>query len=850
MALVMGWGLRSGLGERPSDARRLKRVILCQWTLTPIGRTCAGIVWMVRRVPDTGTSQKRGDRSMKKKPGPLATAPQAPATEPAPVPPGAKPRLGLRYTRETDSVLTLSWSIDLTWPTRLIGSLRHLPSRLDGYLLCVILLPLIILSLDSNVFFSKAGWLDAWIYYSHFRHLSEFKSALFPNTYYGSRMSWILPGYIVNQILPQLAANYVLHLGVYYTAALSLYFILKTFCGRATALLGLVAFTCNSYLWSAVGTDYVDGLGIACYLLALAILTRIRNADRARLGLSLAGTACAAVIYTNTVWLLFSPAFFLFYLFLRRPKGISNIVKATLHFGLWFGTGAAALTVVLGVVNYRIDGNFWFYLPSVLYTLQNANKAQPWHSASYDWVMRANWLIYPAITMLVVIACWLRRIAVGKQDITRAAGFFRLQFFFLSLIFVLLELKGMYMLEWTFYASYLIPASFLVLGSELFELNKERRPFLIAAVSAVALLLPWTGAGAPVWTVLAKMNSPLLLSIAAAAILVRVILPRNRYSFAACLVGFSLLNFYIRGKTGQSDERAQRPHGAENAFVRMTSSVDAIDQVRHGNRVLFWYDTHDPHLNEFDSINSFFLWGYTWIGRAFPAIDPVASERVTPGRMIAVLSSTSDSETLLEQANRAMKPRGLAVTLRARKEIDYEGVHYSITCMNLMRDPDILRPLAVSFDGKDGEGRLSVAEDRRRVAALPLDKWRTGEEDAVVERAGDGLHVRTGFVSRVSYGAIYAPLVAPDDGKYMFTLTYRLTDGHIAFGALNEDRNWLGQVGDTQSGGADDILEYVVDLRKGQKVLMLTTNNRPSGNKHSSFILKELNVFQYAQGTP
>ena len=585
-------------------------------------------------------------------------------------------------------MLTLSWSIDLNGPKQLIERLRRLPFRLDGYLLSIILLPLIILLLDSNVFFSKAGWLDSWYYYSYFRHLSEFKNVLFPNTYYGSRMSWILPGYIVNQVFPPLAANYILHLGTYYIAAVSLYFILKTFYSRATASLVVIVFTCNPYLWSAVGTDYVDGFGIACYLLALAILARIGSADHSRLRLSLAGAAYAAVIYTNTVWLLFSPAVLFFYLFLMRPTGGSTIVKAVIHFCIWFGTGAAALTLLLGVFNYRIDGNFWFYLPSILFTLQNANKAQPWHSANYDWVKHAIWLIYAAITMLVVMACWLRGAVTGRLDTTRAAGFFRWHFISLSLVFVLLEWKGMYMLEWTFYASYLIPATFLVAGSALLDIDKESKPLPHRVGGSPDSYPALVRHRLPVWTALSKVSPSLLFSVATGAILFRAILPGARLSLVTCLVGFALLNFYIRGVTGQSGEQAERPHGARNAFVRMTKSVDAIDQERQGGQVLFWFDTRDPHSDEFDSINSFFLWGYTWIGRAFPAIDPIANERVTPGRMIAVLSSKGDSGTLLEQANRTLKPRGLAVTWRARREIEYESVHYSITCMNLVRDPE------------------------------------------------------------------------------------------------------------------------------------------------------------------
>jgi len=782
------------------------------------------------------------------KPDPPAPAPPSPATEPAALASGR--RLGLQYIHQSDGVVTLSWSVDLKRSKRLMRRLFRLPP-VDANLVIIILLPLVVLFLDSNVFFAKPGWLDTWIYHSFFRHLFEFKSFLFPNTYYGSRMSWIVPGYIINRFFHPVAANYLLHLGVYYVGAFSLYYILTKFYNRPTALLGLIAFTCNPYLWGAIGTDYVDGFGVATYLLTFAILARIAaGGGSSRVGLVLAGATYAALIYTNTIWLLFSPAFLLLYLFLRRLRNISEITRATVHFGLWFAAGAGAITAVLGVINYRIDGHFWFYLPSIAYTLENATKPQPWHSTNYAWVGSAHWLIYPAVMLLASVVVLMRRPFTGKRDVPRMTRFFRMHFLFSVLVFVLLELKGLYMLEWSFYASYLIPATFLFAGAELFEIAGQTKPSVIALFFAVVLFLAWFGLGPAIWATILKTGLPAVLCVAAGAILLRAAMPGNGAALAACLIGFGLLNVYGRGSNGLYSEQADGPNHRGNAFVRMTESVEAIDQARHGGPVVFWFNSADPHSDEFDSINSFFLWGYTWIGRAFPAIDPVANERVTTGKMVAVLSTDEQGPQLLEKANRSLKPRGLAATWVTRREINYGGVRYGVTCLNLVRDPDLLRPLTATFDGQSGEARISEAANDRGTA-LPLDKWRAADKDAVIERTNDGLEIRTGSGSRVSYGAIYSRVVVSEDGKFLFTLNYHLIEGHIAFGALTEDRSsWLGQVGDVSGAGADGVLEYLVNLRKGQKAWLLITNNRPRESRASRLVVRQLRAYEFAKAAP
>ena len=139
--------------------------------------------------------------------------------------------------------------------------------RFDPYLLAVLLLPLIVLWHQDNTLFTPPGYIDPWFYLGFFRDLAEFKRNLFPDLYYGSRLSWILPGYLVHSLFSPVVANCVLHLTVHSVATFSLFSILRLTAGVRSAFLTTMVFCVNPWLWAATGWDYVDGAGIAYCLL-------------------------------------------------------------------------------------------------------------------------------------------------------------------------------------------------------------------------------------------------------------------------------------------------------------------------------------------------------------------------------------------------------------------------------------------------------------------------------------------------------------------------------------------------------------------------------------------------------
>src|SRR6185369_10691171 len=105
-------------------------------------------------------------------------------------------------------------------------------------------------------------------------------------------------------------------LAVFFTAEFSLYWLLKGAFDRRVAILSAISIALYPYFWAAIGWDYADGVGIAYYLLTMALVFNASKSKntRARWLLVCGGMAYAGLIYSNLTWIVFSPAFLALYL--------------------------------------------------------------------------------------------------------------------------------------------------------------------------------------------------------------------------------------------------------------------------------------------------------------------------------------------------------------------------------------------------------------------------------------------------------------------------------------------------------------------------------------------------------
>ena len=306
-------------------------------------------------------------------------------------------------------------------------------------LLLIGALPLIALALNPNLFFSPLDFVDPWVYLGYFHHLKEFSGSLFKGLYFANRLSWLLPGTLFFKVLSPLVANYALRLAVAYTALFSLYFALRRLASEGLALAAAVTLAANPFFWQAVGEDYVDGFGVALYLLLAALLSRTRITPTVCV---VVGALWVALVDSNLVWAGFTPALLLLYF--RNPR---EAWKSDLRYAI---AGALALAAVLSIASHLLWNDWWFYRSSLSFASGSLSRQSSYKRPGYAWMLHAPWLA--SLALSIAVSPWRRGIRTW-------------QFWACLAPIAAVELPGLYFLDYPFYASFLMPAIVLAYAS-------------------------------------------------------------------------------------------------------------------------------------------------------------------------------------------------------------------------------------------------------------------------------------------------------------------------------------------------------------------------------------------------
>ncbi len=554
-----------------------------------------------------------------------------------------------------------------------VAATRKRWPRIDPYLLVLSVCPFLVLCRNSNPIFTPVGLIDPWVYYGYFHNLVAFERDLFPGTYYGSRLPWLLPGYAVNRLFSPVAANYILHLSVVYVALFSLYVLLKAATDRRTALVGALLLAFYPYFWSAAGWDYIDGAGVAGFLLAMVFVMRAASTG-ARLDLLAAGAIYAAVFYMNVVWLAFGPLLGLGYLVYNRVQRGATLFASLRQIAIWGALGFVLTTCCLASISYSIDRIYFFYRPSLAFALALSHSVNPWQKPVGEWIRNALWLLLPAAAVLLLA------ISLASKKHHRPAGrslrvLYAGQLCLAIVILTLMELKGSPVLQLPYYASYLIPFLFLAIGAELVRVPQfpERTFRIVVLFLLAALSFPWWGWTDRLWP---RLHTPdwaiwaALLLVCAGATLMRS--GASGLTVLVCAVIF-YSNLHSVGFSGQS------PGIARRSFERIAASIDQIEQVRQAraaSAIRFWYDAKEPSGREIYSLNATYLWGYTMVTSDFPEFR---KDLVPPGSLVVVASSRPDA---VQQAIGAAHNQGERLSLISQAAIPPANPAYTLSFFN------------------------------------------------------------------------------------------------------------------------------------------------------------------------
>jgi hypothetical protein len=703
------------------------------------------------------------------------------------------------------------------------------------YAIALLLLPVLVLWRHDDPLYTPLWQSDPWFYLGYFHNLVNFKRDLFPGFYYGSRLSWILPGYVIHRLLSPVAANAILHLGVHSIAVLALFSTLRRTIGLRSAYLTAMIFALHPWFWAATGWDHVNGGVLAYYLLAMALLTRAAAGPDRKWPLIAAGMAIAGAVHAHLFVTALMPLLAVHYLALVWAWRSSPVRRSLQRLCLWAGIGFVVFTAPICAINgLLVDGNPWFWTPS-LHTAQAVTANYIWSESLWFEHRLAPylWMIAAALTAAILLLPFQWKQATRVKKV--AALLFSAQLLIGGALMIYLQSRGITLLGHYYYACYLFPFVFPVLGVSFFPAVKnlsQRAWALTCSIATLVFGLAWVEPAAN--PVLVRLIPEWCAFLVAGCILLTALVLRARASGAwLALAGLAILT----SLTYNGSYRWVDIHGTRQEYVRIMDARRHIEEERSNRPIRFWYDKSEPAFFEYYALNAGYLAEFARIGESFPK---ECQGTVELGSLVVV---TSAKEHTPEAAKGALadcwQGSGIAPAIQSTWQMARPGQPYMLVVLKAVEDLSLLQPLRLEFDAK-GTGHLELAESMSEPVFLPLERW--GSSQGATAQSVDGdLVLHTPPVA-AAYAFTYAPLIVPRDGQYQFRLKGKPKIGSIAFGAFPGDESrWLASdlFGRNTPGGYE--MSISVDLKQGDTVILRIANN--SGpNPSATFVLESVTV--------
>ncbi len=338
-------------------------------------------------------------------------------------------------------------------------------ATVDKNLLLLLFLPWL-LALNNDVWlFDLHGQIDPWFYLGFFLRLEQFLPG---HTYYfGTRLAQIIPGYLAFKFFPPLIAQYLLHISFYYLAVISIYLLLKRTVGSRSALLASVMMGSYGWFLTAIGSNYVDGFGIAYYCAAIYLLVLAAQEKQWKIFLVLSGVFYGLAIHCNLFWIALAPPLVLYYLLANFKYRRNSVIYS----GLLSLTGVLIATLALGIISILFNGKFLFFLPSVNAALYFLPIKNPWKIGWELWLSNGFWVIFPLITLISGTVLFTLSQFKKIPRIQPINLSLQICFLLSVLIFLGFELRGKPILQFYFYTTYLLPSTFIAIGAQLSQLE-------------------------------------------------------------------------------------------------------------------------------------------------------------------------------------------------------------------------------------------------------------------------------------------------------------------------------------------------------------------------------------------
>jgi hypothetical protein len=493
----------------------------------------------------------------------------------------------------------------------------------------LLLLPGLVTVAVPDWMYSPTSAIDAWVYHGFFRHIETYAATMFPGTYYGTRLGWIVPGYVAYHMLEPQAARVILHLTFYFIAVVSLYAIVRRVSGTSSALFAAMTFGLYLPTIHALGWDYVDGAVIAYSLLTMALA--LAGLERANPRLTFAsGIAAGAMLHSNIGTAFLCPSILVW--FVPRRTNAWQLKPLAVQVASW-GAGIVACTVMLGAASAMAGGEWAFFMPSFTWMI-GQGWTNPWDVTGFSWIAKAPWVFLPAAVFVASLVAWLQ--PERREQLTPGGRRAAASLILCGLIFAAWDYAGNGALLYTpYYTSWLLPLSFIAIGAVLAPAAAHVRfdvPILLGTALAMVVSLVW-----PSYTrlpIAGFTGFAITIGLIGVAALVRTVTTQRLAILAAVVC--------LHGSITTTPEYGPSPDKADG-FQVINRGLGIVDRYITAEQPRFLL-TPAPNLGHYiQGLTSVYLWGYTIATNTFPVVAPEQARRIRAGTRVVVIAEQEDA---------------------------------------------------------------------------------------------------------------------------------------------------------------------------------------------------------------
>jgi hypothetical protein len=476
------------------------------------------------------------------------------------------------------------------------------------------------------------GAVDAWIY----RGLAQsFKMSyyLYPDYYYTCRFYVLIPEWVLNHIVSPYVAHVIMAFAYCYGSLLGIYDFATSLgaTARTRTLLALLPAT-SLFLLRTFGWGYIDGFIVTVFCVGMACMARsliATTTGRRCLWAAAAGALLLAMVLTHSMAALLGLTLIWFFMYynwlLHRGSLLRRLVETT---ACMLVGGLAGLLAVCLIAQWRF-GHFLFFMPIIKATIFLSKGVSGFKVPVEKWSPRADWLLIQAVAFagsaLFLALALLRRIRLTRFEVFAYCN----ALLVLGAAAVLESFTQNVFLQYSYYACYFLPASFLAIAAMFGECTTQRVPLrwkaplallliLLAVISLAAkqpflntIVTPGGNQGPPPPTMVNVFYVQLALGCAGVLILLlaRFDTLRSAASLATLTAAVILCGLAIVPPI------SHYPSPTLAADIRQSRDISITQQAiqrRVGlEHPLFWYSDKSPFYWEFSSVHSAFLWWQT-----------------------------------------------------------------------------------------------------------------------------------------------------------------------------------------------------------------------------------------------